>query len=188
MPSLPLAIHRLAPIEQDRILSNKNSYPQIATIPKLKVDKIRLTNNQISQFNNFALQRNNGSIKMEEAILKLRGNDGLTDIVAIIVFVIFINWYDLLFGVEAFQANPLPNQDPFGGFGGKYDSRNAGNSQCQSNPLSRFKRETLHRMKQMCAASADENGFVMTSHEAYNLIKETYSGSMQVTEDFKITD
>ena len=28
-------------------------------------------------------------------------------------------------------------------------------------------------MKQMCAASANENGFVMNSDEAYNLIKET---------------
>ena len=43
-------------------------------------------------------------------------------------------------------------------------------------------------MKQMCAASADENGFVMSYDEAYNLIKETYNGSMQVTEDCKITD
>jgi len=43
-------------------------------------------------------------------------------------------------------------------------------------------------MKQMCAASADENGFVMDYDAAYNLIKETYSGSMQLTEDFQIGD
>jgi hypothetical protein len=30
--SLPPAIHRLSPMEQDKILSNKNSYPQIALI------------------------------------------------------------------------------------------------------------------------------------------------------------
>ena len=41
---LPQAIHILSPIEQDRILSNKNGYPQVAIIPELKVDKIRLTN------------------------------------------------------------------------------------------------------------------------------------------------
>ncbi len=43
-------------------------------------------------------------------------------------------------------------------------------------------------MKQMCMASADENGFVMTYDEAYNLIKETYPDFMQVTEDCKITE
>ena len=187
IPLPPVAIHRLSPIEQNIILSNKNGYPQIATIPESKVDKIRLTNDQIQQFNNLALQLNNGSIKMEEAVLQLRGGE-LSDIVGVIAFVIFINWYDSLFGVEAFQANPLPHQDPFGWLSGKYDSKNAGNGQCLSHPPSRFERETLHTMKQMCAASADENGFVMNYDEAYNLVKETYSGSMQVTEDFKITD
>lgn len=188
MPLPPVAIHRLSPIEQDRIRNANIVKHQIATIPESKVDKIRLTNDQIKQFNNLALQLNSGSIKMEEAILQLRGGDGLTDVVAVIAFVIFMNWYDSLFGVQAFQANPLPHQDPFGWFGGKYDSRNAGNPQCQSNLPSRFEQETLDRMKQMCAASADENGFVTSYDEAYNLVKETYSGSMQVTEDFKITD
>ena len=114
LPLPPVAIDRLSPMEQDKILSNKNGYPQIATIPESKVDKIRLTNDQIQQFNNLALQLNSGSITMEEAVLQLRGGDGLTDIVAAIAFVIFINWYDSLFGVQAFQANPLPHQDPFG--------------------------------------------------------------------------
>lgn len=58
---------------------------------------------------------------MEEAILQLRGGDGLTDLVAVIAFVLFINWYDSLFVVEAFQANPLPHQDPVGWLSGKYD-------------------------------------------------------------------
>ena len=49
MVSLPPGIERLSPIEQDRILGNKNSYHQIATIPESKVDKIRLTNEQIKQ-------------------------------------------------------------------------------------------------------------------------------------------
>ena len=188
MPLPPVAIHRLSPIERDIILSNKNGYPQIATIPESKVDKIRLTNDQIKEFNNLALQLNSGSITMEEAVLEIRGGDGLTDVVVVIAFFIFMDWYDSLFGVQAFQANPLPHMDPLGWANGKYDSRNAGNPQCQSNSPSRFERETLDRINQMCAASADENGFVMSYDEAYNLVKETYSGSMQVTEDFKITD
>ena len=40
----------------------------------------------------------------------------------------------------------------------------------------------------MPVESTISNGFVMSYDEAYNLVKETYSGSMQVTEDFKITD
>ena len=183
-PLPPVVIHRSSPISPIEHVSNKNCYPQIATIPESKLDKIRLT----KEFNNLTRQLNSGSITMEEAVLQLRGGEGLTDVVAVIAFVIFINWYDSLFGVEAFQANPLPHQDPFGWLSGKYDSKNAGNGQCLSHPPSRFERETLYTMKQMCAASADENGFVMSYDEAYNLVKKTYSGSMQVTENFKITD
>lgn len=43
-------------------------------------------------------------------------------------------------------------------------------------------------MKQMYAASADKNGFVMSYDEAVKLLQETYSGSIQVTEDLKIGD
>lgn len=128
MISLPPAIHRLSPIQQDRILSNKNYYPQITHIFEEKVDKIRLTDGQIKEFNNLALQLNSGLITIEEAVLQLRGGDGLTDIVAIMTFIIFINWYNSLFGTEAFQVNPLPHQDLFGWASGKYDSRNVGPS------------------------------------------------------------
>ena len=97
MLPLPLRpIHRLSPIEESGIRTDKN-YIQIVILPGSKVDKIKLTNEQIKQFNNLALQLNNGSIKMEEAILQLRGGDGVTDVAAIIAFVIFINWYDSLF-------------------------------------------------------------------------------------------
>ena len=125
MLPLPPGIGRLSPIKEIR--TNKN-YAQIATIPASNVDKIKLTNDQIKQFNNLALELNNGSIKMEEAILQLRGGDGLTDVAAIIAFVIFMNWYDSLFGTQAFQANPLPHQDLFGWLSGKYDSKNVGPS------------------------------------------------------------
>ena len=112
----------------------------------------------------------------------------MTDVAAVAGFVIFINWYNSLFGVKAFQPNPLPYQDPFGWSGGKYDSRNAKNPQCQSNPPSQFEIDTFNRMRQICAASKYENGFIMSYDESYNLVKETYSDLMQVTKDFKITD
>ena len=41
---------------------------------------------------------------MEEVVLEL-GDDGLINVVGIITFVIFINWYNSLFVVKAFQAN-----------------------------------------------------------------------------------
>ena len=47
-------------------------------IPELKVDKIRLTDDQSKEFNNLALQLTSSSITMKEAILQLRGGGGLT--------------------------------------------------------------------------------------------------------------
>lgn len=188
MMPLPPSIHRSSPMEQGRILSNKTYYPKIAHILEEKVDKIRLTNEQIKQFNNLALQLDSGSITMEEAVLELRGGSGLTDVAAILAFVIFANWYDSLFGTEAFQAIPLPHMDPMGWSSGKYNSKNAGNGQCLSHPPSRFERETLYRMRQICAASADENGFVMGRDEALKLVSDTYGGSTQITEDCKVTN
>jgi len=130
---LPLlaVIHRLLPIEESQTKTNKN-YPQIAVIPASKVDKIRLTNKQIKQFNSLALQLSSGSITMEEAILQLRGADRLTDIVGVIAFVIFVNCYNSFFSVEAFHANPLQHKDPFGWFSAKYESKNTGYGQSLS--------------------------------------------------------
>ena len=65
---------------------------------------------------------------MEKAVLGL-SDGGLTDVVAVSVFVIFMNWYDSLFGVESFQANPLPYQDPFDWLSGKYNFKKEG-SEC----------------------------------------------------------
>ena len=140
----PVAIERLSPFEQDRILSNKKYSPQIAHILEEKVDKIRLTNEQIKEFNNLAIQLKSGSITMEEAILQIRGGDGLTDLAAVFAFVIFINLYNSYFGVKGFQPNyHLPHLDPVGWMGGKYSKPHPSNSQCPSYPPSRFERETI---------------------------------------------
>jgi hypothetical protein len=89
---------------------------------------------------------------------------------------------------DSFENVPLPHMDPMGWRSGKYDSKSAGHEQCLSHPPSRFERETLSTMKRMCISSADENGFVMSYDEAVKLLQETYSGSMQVTEDLRIGD
>lgn len=46
MPLPPVAIHRLSPMEESIIGTNKN-YPQIGVIPGSKVDKMVLTDSQI---------------------------------------------------------------------------------------------------------------------------------------------
>lgn len=177
----PPAIHILSPFEHK--VTNQDFHPRVAAIPESKVDKIKLTTAQIKQLNNLAFQVKNNSITMEEAVLQLRGGEGFTDVAAVIAFVVFMNWYDSLFGVEAFKIQPLPHQDPFGWFSGKYNSKNAGNQHCLTHPPSRFERETLDKMKQMCVASPDENNCVMTYDEAYKLVKETYCGSIRITEE-----
>lgn len=49
MLPLPPAIHRLSPMEESRIRTNKH-YPQIAAIPASKVNKVVLTNLQIKKW------------------------------------------------------------------------------------------------------------------------------------------
>ena len=71
---------------------------------------------------NLALQFTSGSITMDEALLQLRCGGGSTDVVAVLAFVIFVNWYDSLF-TEGFQQVPLPHMDPFGWISGKYDKK-----------------------------------------------------------------
>jgi hypothetical protein len=58
--SLPPAIHRLSPMEQDKILSNKNSYPQIALIIQSEMDKMVLTDQQSEDLNFLCYKLENG--------------------------------------------------------------------------------------------------------------------------------
>ena len=112
--------------------SQFKNFPQAGPPVIKNSDKIVLTDKQIDQFDLLGHQVIGGSITIEEAVLQLHGGDGLTNVVGILAFVIFINWYDSLFGVQAFQANPLPHQDPFDWLSGKYDFRNVG--PCPSKP------------------------------------------------------
>ena len=165
------------------VLRNNNQCPGIAPIIKAKMDKMILTDQQVEDLNIICYKLQKGSITLDKAVLKFRAG-GFYDWAAL-AFIIYM--FRLQQG-NSFQNVPLPHQDPFGWLSGKYDSRNVGNGQCLSHPASRFERETLHMAKQMCHASADENGFVMSYDEAIKLLQETYPGSMQVTEDFRIGD
>lgn len=73
LPLPPTAIHRLFYIEESRRITGTNNCPQIAPVIQSKVDKIRLTNQQMKQFEILTKQLSSGSITMEEAILQFRG-------------------------------------------------------------------------------------------------------------------
>lgn len=175
-----ISIEHLVPAD---VLRRNNECPGIAPIIKAKMDKMTLTDQQIEDLDLICYKLQTGSITLEKAVLKLRAG-GFYDC-ATLAFIIYMF---SLQQANSFQGVPLPHQDPFGWLSGKYDSKNAGNGQCLSHPPSRFERETLHKMKQMCAASADENGFVMSRDEALKLVSDTYRGSTQITEDCKVTD
>lgn len=173
-------IEHLVPAE---VLRSNNQCPGIALVIKAKMDKMTLTDQQIEDFNRICYKLQTGSITLDTAVLRLRAG-GFYDWAAL-AFIIY------MFSLQqdnSFQNVPLPHQDPFGWLIRKYNSGNVGNPQCLSNPPSQFERETLHAVKQICDASADENGFVMSRDEAIKLLQETYAGSMQVTEDFKISN
>lgn len=112
-----------------------------------------MTDEQIKQFDILAQQLIDGSITIEEAIFKLRGGDGLNDVMVVIGFIIFVNWYNSLFGGEAFDPEYLTHQNFVNWFTGSHNSKNAGNGQCFANPPSLFDRKTILEMKQMCAPS-----------------------------------
>ena len=172
-----IIIEQLFPAE---VLKINNQYPSIAPIIKAKMDKLTLTDQQFEDLN---LKLRTGFITVDNRILDLRAGD-LYDWASL---ALMIYMFTLQQG-DSFVTTPLPHQDPIGWLNGKYDYKNIGNNQCLSHPPSRFERDTLHTMRQMCSASEDENGFVMSYDEAYNLVKETYVGSKQITKKCKITD
>ena len=126
MVALPpqISIEHVVPAE---VLRGNTQCPGIAPIIKAKMDKMTLTDYQVKELEAIFIKLQNNSITMDQAVLEIRGG-GFEDLAAILTFVIFVNWYDFFFGVKAFQANPLPHQDPFGWLSGKYDSRNVGPS------------------------------------------------------------
>ena len=151
MMPLPPAINRLSPIEQ------------------------------IKEFNNLAIELHSGSITIEETVLQIKGGDSMTDLVGIIAFVIFMNWYDSLFGIETFQANPLPHQDSFDWLSGKYDRKPI--IHYLSDKSSKFELKMACINENMCPAMSDENGFVINSPVDRLKIAIRFSSSLYILID-----
>jgi len=184
MMGLPPAIHRLSPMnyEQERILSNKNYSPQIASIIESKMDKMVLTDQQIEDFNLICYKLQTGSITLDTAVLKLRAG-GFSDW-ATLAFIIYM--FSLQQG-NSFQHVPLPHMNPVGWLNGRYDRKPMQHTSYKS---SKFQLEMAGVTDEMCPdpEMADENGYVMSYEEARNLVAETSPGYMQVDENCKITD
>ena len=119
-----ISIEHVVPAE---VLRGNTQCPGIAPIIKAKMGKMTLTDYQVKELEAILIRLQNNLITMDQADLQIRGG-GFEDLATILTFVIFVNWYDSFFGVKAFQANPLPHQDPFGWLSDKYDSRNVGPS------------------------------------------------------------
>ena len=100
----------------------------------------------MKQLNNLALQVNNGSIKIEEAIVELRGGDIFLYLALVIGFIFLFRLNDCSFGVEGFEPIPLPHKDPFGWSSGKYYRR--GNNPYGSKQITGLKMEKPTSMPQ----------------------------------------
>lgn len=148
---------------------------------KPKVD--RSTAKQIEVLDNFK----KGSITVDEAILELRGGD--YNWVELVTFFLGIWMWLYSAPVDAFQPDPFNYLNIPNWFNGKDDYENAKYNcnalyrQGRSVPQSRFDPETLHLMKKPVEA----DNFIMDRTSAYNLVKETYSESMQITDNCRIS-
>jgi hypothetical protein len=83
-----LSIDRIQGYEYNSQLKN---FLKITPTSIENFDKIILTSKQIKQFDTLGQQVIHGSITIDEAILQLRGGNRLTDIIVIMVFVVFVN-------------------------------------------------------------------------------------------------
>lgn len=156
---LPPVLHRIQETSNtSKIKNNQNGF-KFATILESKIDKIKLT---VDQFNHIAPQIFSGSITLKEAVLELRAGDGLSDMFVVVAFVIFINWYDSFFGIEAFSPSLLPHYDPVGWLGGKYYSnphRPSSNSHLEMEKPTSMPQDTYSNMpKAEKRKLADPNG------------------------------
>ena len=183
MPIPSVGIHRLSSLEQNKNQSNKNYSFEISNVNNNTIDKVKFTQQEIEDLNLICYKLQNGSININQAILELRGGD-------------LFDWASLAFIIAMYKVHqatsmktnvPMPHMDPFGWISGKYNK--------QPKPMnystyrsSRFQLEMDGVNDNMCSSTPDEEGFVMSYEDAYNLVKETYPGYLEVTENCILTD
>jgi len=84
---LPPSVERLS---QDKILSDKNSSPQIAPFIEPKIHKTILTDKRIEDLNIIVNKLENGSITLDEAILKLRAGVNPSPLIKILFRIVLV--------------------------------------------------------------------------------------------------
>lgn len=126
MMPLPPAIERLSPFEQDRILGNKNYYPQIATIIEQKIDKMVLTDEQIDDLNRICYKLQTGSITLDKAILEIRGGSLIDTAAALVLIIVMLK--TMRVGIDGFQIPIVPQN------GGVHRPANGGIQQQINHP------------------------------------------------------
>lgn len=102
LPFSPTSGERLIPNQLD---SKTRNIPQTAPVIRSRVDKVRLTNEQMEEFDRIVKKCMDGSISSEEAILQLRAG-GIEDWVG--AFRILIAIIMVLNKVDDFQVPPAP--------------------------------------------------------------------------------
>lgn len=93
LPLPPLAVEKLV---RNQLHSQTQNTAQTAPVVRSKVDKVKLTTEQIEILKKCI----DGSITLEEAIFQLRSGAGITDLAAITGFIILVNWFDSLHGKD----------------------------------------------------------------------------------------
>lgn len=87
---LPPSVEKLSTIEQDKILTDKNSSPQIAPFIEPKIHKTILRDKRIEDLNIIVNKLENGSITLDEAILKLRAGANLSPLTKILFRIVLV--------------------------------------------------------------------------------------------------
>ena len=117
---------------------NLSAKPKIAPFIINRSDKIIYQEIAAEEVDSIISRFLRGEIDKDEfdLIFQLQGGDGLTDIAAIIGFVILVNWLNSLSGVESFQVQPLPHMDPFDWLQGSSNHPKTGSSGYNQSPTS----------------------------------------------------
>ena len=87
---LPPSVERLSTIEQDKILTDKNSSSQIAPFIEPKIHKTILRDKRIEDLNIIINKLKNGSITLDERILKLRAGANLSPLTKILFRIVLV--------------------------------------------------------------------------------------------------
>lgn len=146
-------------INESESNSRCKDFLKIAPTFMYNSNKIVLTNEEIRTFDLLSQQIIDGSITVDEAILKLRGGEGFIDLAVIVLFYTFINWLDK---TDAFVP---PHMDPVGYINGRYNQPPPGKS-----PV-RYPFEGVYMEGQRRTSARDESRYIdmnqrhLTPHE-----------------------